>query len=331
MGTLLNKSKTFLPMIHKLLAALGLKHGSDHLTQADYDFMAYVSEYGKTYGTQAEFDLRAELFKKELARVTEHNSRNDETYTQEVNFMSDWTDDEYNRLLGYKGTKPVNDAPVLSTENLADDINWVTKGAVTPVKNQGQCGSCWAFSTTGAVEGAMFNSSGKLQSFSEQQLVDCSKANHACNGGLMDLAFKYIETAPLMLESEYPYTGHHNFFSRCKYESSKGVGKVADFKDVQPKDADQLRAALQSGPVSVAIEADKSVFQSYRSGVITSSACGQKLDHGVLAVGYGTDSSAGEYFLVKNSWGATWGADGYVKVGADNICGILDQPSYPTE
>jgi len=147
----------------------------------------------------------------------------------------------------------------------------------------------------------------------------------------MDYAFKYIEEHPLMKEADYPYTGHHNLFSKCKYEEDKGVGHVKGFKDVQPKSADQMKAALQNGPVSVAIEADKSVFQSYRSGVITSRMCGTKLDHGVLAVGYGSSENGEDYFLVKNSWGASWGMEGYVKVGANNVCGILMQPSYPTE
>jgi cathepsin L len=289
------------------------------MTAQDYEFMSYVTEYGKTYGTKAEFEFRSALFKQELAHIEEQNASGN-THTLGVNHMSDWTEEEYNKLLGYKPSLRLGGEKRESTfldvsGPMADSINWVEQGAVTPVKNQEQCGSCWAFSSTGSIEGAEFlHGTKQLISLSEQNLVDCSTKNDACQGGLMDYAFEYVKTHPLMKESAYPYTGHHTKYSKCKYEASEGVGHVKGFNDVPSKNLEQMKKALENGPVSVAIEADKSVFQSYRSGVITSRKCGKKLDHGVLAVGYGTEDGE-DYFLVKNSWGASWGVKGYVKIG----------------
>merc|ERR1711934_607767 len=202
--------------------------------------------------------------------------------------------------------------------------------------NQGSCGSCWSFSTTGSLEGAHFIATGSLESFSEEQFVQCDYGvtkNLGCNGGLMDKAFAYAESNAIQTEANYPYTSGSGRRGSCDSSKLEGASlKVTTYTDVTVNSPEQLKAALDKQPVSVAIEADKMAFQMYHSGVLTGDKCGTNLDHGVLAVGYGTENGV-EYYLVKNSWGATWGDAGYVKIGVEDgagVCGIQSgPPSYP--
>lgn len=225
---------------------------------------------------------------------------------------------------------------------LPSQINWVTNGAVTPVKDQGQCGSCWSFSTTGALEGAYYIKNRKLISFSEQQLIDCDNfknggRDHGCNGGLMDNAFTWIEkNGGLCLESEYQYvSGTTEKSDECQTTCNKVPGSdIQGYTDVPAASDNSMMSALINQPVSIAIEADQKDFQLYKSGIFTGS-CGTNLDHGVLAVGYGSEEF-GDYYLVKNSWGTSWGDQGYIKLGrgqqynnGDGQCGILLEGSFP--
>jgi len=296
----------------------------------------FVSEHAKVYHPEQVLK-KYSVFKDNVDFILDHNKNHAERlgYTTGINQFADMTSSEFKRtMLGLNALQKKDQSNVeILPEATSDSVDWTTKNAVTPVKNQGQCGSCWAFSTTGSVEGISAITTGKLQSFSEQELVSCagSYGNQGCNGGLMDDGFKYIEAKGDVLETNYPYTGKTGTCTASK--TSSPAVKVTGFKDVATNNEAQLMAAVEKQPVSVAIEADQSGFQFYKSGVF-SGTCGTKLDHGVLAVGYGTQGSTA-YWKVKNSWGATWGQDGYILL-ARNVankagqCGIAAQPSYPT-
>jgi len=189
---------------------------------------------------------------------------------------------------------------------VAASIDWVAKGAVTPVKNQQSCGSCWAFSTTGSIEGAYFVATNKLVSLSEEDLVQCDdNGDQGCQGGLMDNAFQWVESNGIAAEGAYPYTSGGGTTGTCNTQKkSQPVVTITGYNDVPAKDEDALKAAVSKQPVSVAIEADKNAFQFYSGGVLDNSACGTNLDHGVLLVGYGTEGGK-DYWKVKNSWGAS--------------------------
>lgn len=304
------------------------------------EFEDYLRKFGKTYTEEPEFKARFNAFKDNYAFVVQENAKG-HSYQLDVNEFADMSDHEF--ALTHFGTRQRASAgkrsglPYLgrhsySGVDLPTSVDWTKKGAVTPVKNQGQCGSCWAFSSTGALEGAWQIATGKLVSISEQQLVDCSKkGNEGCNGGDMDAAFAYEKAVNACTESSYPYKAKNGICKASHCSTAIPKGGVKGYKDVAQDDENALMEAVAHQPVSVAIEADQNAFQLYSGGVL-SKTCGTSLDHGVLAVGYGVDKGT-KYWKVKNSWGAAWGEKGYVRIfrgkKGDGECGIKAEPTYP--
>lgn len=273
-----------------------------------------------------------------------HNIKKDNTYTLGHNQYSHMSFDEFKEYvhlgLDYPAseTVPANilEAPY-DLSALPASIDWSAKGAVSGVKDQGNCGSCWSFSATGALEGAYQIKYGTLVSFSEQNLVSCDTIDSACNGGLMDNAFSWTKSnGGLCTETGYPYTsGSTGQKGTCTTTCTKNTNVAPkSFTDVAKNSDSALMTALAQQPVSIAIQANQPAFQLYKSGVLTGT-CGTNLDHGVLAVGYGTWSDGTDYYKVKNSWGTTWGMSGYILIQRGNPqrcgeCGILcGPPSYP--
>jgi cathepsin L len=293
-----------------------------------------MSKHNKNYNCDAEFAYRLGVYRQNIQFIEEHNRLNKE-YTVAINKFADLTSTEFAAIYnGYRMSERKQAAP-LHTYNpkvaIPDTVDWRTKGVVTAVKDQGQCGSCWAFSTTGSVEGATALKTGSLVSDSEQELVDCSGSyqNYGCDGGLMDNAFQYIiANEGIDTEDSYPYTAQDG---DCQAKNGKKVSTISAYKDVVSGSEDDLQSAIAQQPVSVAIDASQSSFQFYSGGVYDEPACSsQDLDHGVLAAGYGTQNGT-PYYLVKNSWGADWGSNGYILMSRNknNQCGIATAASYP--
>ena len=285
------------------------------------------------------------------------------SYTLAHNQFSGMNERDFQQYImqnGFLFNHPASDSGAKGSLHLGgylpDQVDWVKKGAVTPVNDQGQCGSCWSFSAVGALEGAYAIQTGlvydDIVSFSEQQLVDCDNLrnggrDHGCNGGLMDNAFAWIgKNGGLCTEEDYPYIsgngGQTWIIDACNKTCVKVAGSdVQSYVDIMPSSDDAMMHALERQPVAVAIEADQREFQLYKSGVFTGT-CGKNLDHGVLLVGYGTDRASGlDYYKVKNSWGKSWGQDGYILLargkqvdgtayndGAGQ-CGVLLEGSFP--
>ncbi|KAJ0443666.1 putative fruit bromelain [Helianthus annuus] len=338
MALKVNRSLAFAVLLLVGISSMEVMSRSLHEASMVEKHEQWMVVHGRVYKDAAEKEMRFKIFKANVEHIEAFNSEKGKSYKLDVNAFTDLTNEEFRASRnGFK----VSSHPRTTSfryENLTavpSSMDWRQKGAVTPVKDQGQCGCCWAFSAVAATEGINQLSTGKLVSLSEQELVDCdtSGEDQGCNGGLMDEAFKFIiQNKGITSETNYPYEGIDGTCSTTK--ESSHAATITGYEDVPANSEEALLKAVAMQPVSVAIDASGQDFMSYKSGVFTGE-CGSQLDHGVTAVGYGTDDDGTKYWLVKNSWGTTWGEEGYIRmqrdVASDNgICGIAMMASYPT-
>ncbi|XP_031257376.1 probable cysteine protease RD19D [Pistacia vera] len=314
-------------------------------TATEQNFKSFIQKYGKSYSTREEYVHRLGVFAKNVMKAAEHQLL-DPTAVHGVTPFSDLSEEEFERFYtGMTGGPAVMNGADdveggimmknLEVDDLPKSFDWREKGAVTEVKMQGTCGSCWAFSTTGAVEGANFIGTGKLLNLSEQQLVDCdhmcdakqqSECDNGCYGGLMTNAYKYlIDAGGLQEESSYPYTGKNG---ECKFNSDKVAVRVINFTNI-PIDENQIAAHLvHHGPLAIGLNA--LFMQTYIGGVSCPLICGKRwINHGVLLVGYGAHGFSilrlgnQPYWIIKNSWGKHWGENGYYRLcRGHGMCGM---------
>ncbi|KAF8029591.1 hypothetical protein BT93_E2112 [Corymbia citriodora subsp. variegata] len=298
----------------------------------------WMAQYGRTYKDPEEKEKRRAIFKENLLFIEDSNASRNRTFKMGLNQFSDLTNKEFIQShtghLASKQPKSPKMAPSSHrylTGDVPDSVDWVKKGAVNSIKDQGRCGSCWAFSAVAAVEGISQITSRKLPVLSEQQLIDCDSESDGCDGGLPDSAFQYIiQNKGIASEDTYPYQEKDGTCNSTK--AAQHVAQIKDFADVPPGEDELLKAVVQQ-PVSVAIVASGPEFQSYSSGVFNGD-CSGELDHAVVVVGYGTSEDGTKFWMIRNSWGETWGEGGYMRIQRGNgsskgKCGLASQASYP--
>jgi C1A family cysteine protease len=339
---------TMMSSVMKFLCVIGAVCANIESRSNVYKWTNYELEFHPEWSTFNNFmishhknyshtDVR-DKFKNFVINLQIVRSHHNDNYDLGMNKYGDLSAEEFKSHINagcYKDTSVDNYSPCddYTTRDVSPmkSLDWRSFGVVTPVKNQGKCGSCWSFSATGAMESAWMLHTGEDITLSEQQLIDCSTAygDNGCNGGMMPDAFGYAIDYGMCTEEEDVYEATDGNCTYCLPHAHFDSCKL-----VQPNNELALQNALHNGPVSVAIEADQKAFQFYTGGIIDTPSCGTNLDHGVLVVGYGTDNGK-DYWTIKNSWGPDWGEDGYVRIAKTNrtdysgMCGVAMQPSFP--
>lgn len=313
----------------KTFAVAALVASASALSEIESAFLGYITQFGKSYSTMAEYEHRLHQFAQKHSYIQEHNATETD-YKLGHNKMSDWTQEEYEALLTYKPDQ-IKTGETFKAEpfDTYTPIDYRNGSCLNPIQDQGQCGSCWAFSATADMESSYCLAHGTLYKFAEQQLVDCVKTCFGCNGGNAALAWHYLQSHAEMTEASYPYTATDG---TCVYSSSNNTGVLnVSHVNVTADSPDDMKAALANYPLSVAIQANQLSFQLYSSGIFTNTNCGTQLDHATNVVGWGT-SNGMDYWIMRNSWGTSWGEQGYMRleiVAGTGLCGIQMQPQYP--
>jgi len=314
------------------------RHPKERADEKDAElWQAWKSKYSKTYDYILEDVNRFMIWKQNLQKIMRHNIRYElglETYFMGLNEFADMTEEEFisTRCGSRKDLEPQEPDTTRVSDNLPNSIDWRELGYVTEVKNQGVCGSCWAFSVVGALESQYKNATGNLKNLSEEQLVDCDKGDGGCNGGFLDTAYDYLLEQGSISDADYPYKAGDGKERFCKDEYKSVTTKVSSYNLIPYGNEEKLKEAVATvGPVAVAVHVGNE-FKLYQGGVLYNPICSMlRMNHAVLVVGYGYDDSSGlRYWIVKNSWGTEWGDGGYIKVARDyNMCGIASTAMYP--
>ncbi|KAJ3700060.1 hypothetical protein LUZ61_003765 [Rhynchospora tenuis] len=319
-------------------APVSIAAGDDQLLLT---FEKWIKDHSRVYPSAFEKQKRFEVFKSNFEYIESTKNTPGRTYTLGLNKFADLTNEEFvQQYATYRPqSRPKQSTPFkyANLTTVPTSIDWRTLGAVTPIKDQGNCGSCWAFSAVAAMEGINQIKTGQLISLSEQELVDCDRTCWGCSGGYEDYAFKWVlDNGGITTEANYPYTsGTGKKNQKC--DSTK-IGDhavtISGYGYVTPYSESSLMSAVANQPISISIDAGGTDFQLYSSGIFTGT-CGTSLNHAVLAVGYGTENGT-NYWIVKNSWGTGWGDLGYIKMQKDisntaGLCGLAIEPSYPTK
>ena len=325
-------------------AAAAAEGGRPHASSLEQAFLAWKARFGKDYTSEADEARRYRYFVENARKATEMQRLNPHAqFSADHSPFSDISAAEfavYHNAKAYfaeqlrrRADKNLPEAEQTTAANAtssSSSVDWRAKGAVTAVKNQGQCGSCWSFSTTGNIEGQWFIAGNPLVSLSEQQLVSCDTTNNGCQGGMMDNAFAWLVSTNggnILSESVYPYASGQGTAPACNPPAVAPAATITGHRDLPGSESSMAQWMLTGGPISIGVDATS--WQTYSGGVMTNCVSTQ-VDHGVLAVGF-DDSSSPPYWIIKNSWGPTWGESGYIRIAkGSNQCLIETIPCTST-